>query len=334
MNVIMSLVAVVAIMAVAYFGVENGGMQMVFGTVLPYIGFALFVVGMIYRVVYWAKSPVPFRITTTCGQQKSLSWIKQSKIENPSSTFGVVVRMVLEVLFFRSLFRNTQVQLIKDGKNTKLAYASAYGLWIFSLLFHWSFFFILVRHLRFFLDPVPFVVLLFQEIDGFFEIGIPIFYMTGVFLLLGGTFLLLRRLTSPTLRYLSLGSDYFPLFLILAIGTTGIWLRYFAKTDVVGIKEMAMGLATFSPVAPEGVSSLFYAHFFLVVCLFAYFPFSKLVHGAGVFFSPTRNMTANSREVRHVNPWNDPNIKPHSYEDYEDEFREKMKGAGIPVDKE
>ncbi len=334
MNVIMSLVAVVVIMAVAFLGVEKAGLQVVFGTVLPYVGLALFVAGMIYRVVYWARSPVPFRITTTCGQQKSLPWIKQSKVENPSTTFGVIARMVLEVLFFRSLFRNTQLQLIRDGKKSRLAYASAYGLWFFSLLFHWSFFFIFLRHLRFFTDPVLPGILVLQQIDGFMQIGVPLLYLTGVFLLLGGTYLLFRRLLSPQLRYISLGSDYFPLFLILAIGATGVLLRYFIKTDVVGVKELAMGLVTFKPMSPEGVSSLFYMHLFLVTCLFAYFPFSKLVHGAGVLFSPTRNMTANSREKRHINPWNDPNIKPHSYEDYEDEFREKMVKAGIPVDKE
>jgi nitrate reductase gamma subunit len=334
MNIIMSLVAVVVIMGAAYLGVENAGMHVVFGTVLPYIGMALFVVGMIYRVVYWAKSPVPFRITTTSGQQKSLPWIKQDKVENPSTIFGVIVRMVLEVLFFRSLFRNTKLQLIKDGKNTKVAYASAYGLWLFSLLFHWSFFFVFARHLRFFADPVPSFVLVLQQIDGFLEIGVPVLYLTGIFLLLGGVYLLLRRLFSAQIRYISLGSDYFPLFLILAIGATGVLLRYFFKTDVVGVKELAMGLVTFSPVSPEGVGSLFYVHLFLVTCLFAYFPFSKLVHGAGVLFSPTRNMTGNSREKRHINPWNDPNIKPHSYAAYEDEFREKMKNVGIPVDKE
>ena len=65
---------------------------------------------------------------------------------------------------------------------------------------------------------------------------------------------------------------------------------------------------------------------------FAYFPFSKLTHMAGVFLSPTRNLSNNSRMVRHINPWNYP-VKIHTYEAYEDEFREKMIAAGLPVDK-
>ena len=44
-------------------------------------------------------------------------------------------------------------------------------------------------------------------------------------------------------------------------------------------------------------------------------------------------MTNDTRAVRHINPWNDPSIKPHSYAGYEDEFREFMVDANIPVDK-
>ena len=33
-----------------------------------------------------------------------------------------------------------------------------------------------------------------------------------------------------------------------------------------------------------------------------------------------------------MNPWNYP-VKVHTYEEYEDEFREKMIGVGLPVDK-
>ena len=38
-----------------------------------------------------------------------LPWIKQSKLENPSGTLGVLGRMALEVFFFRSLFRNLKI---------------------------------------------------------------------------------------------------------------------------------------------------------------------------------------------------------------------------------
>jgi hypothetical protein len=36
---------------------------------------------------------------------------------------------------------------------------------------------------------------------------------------------------------------------------------------------------------------------------------------------------------RHINPWNYP-VKTHPYEEWEDEYRERMKEAGLPVEKE
>jgi nitrate reductase gamma subunit len=102
---------------------------------------------------------------------------------------------------------------------------------------------------------------------------------------------------------------------------------------VVGIKEMAMGLVTLRPHIVEGIGAIFYVHVFLVSILLAYFPFSKLMHLGGIFLSPTRNMANNSREVRHINPWNYP-VEVHTYEEYEEEFRDKMIEAGLPVEKE
>jgi nitrate reductase gamma subunit len=142
-----------------------------------------------------------------------------------------------------------------------------------------------------------------------------------------------RRLINTQVRYISLANDYFPLFLIFAIAVTGILMRYFVRVDVVAIKQLAVGLASFSPTITGEIGVIFFIHLFLVCALMAYFPFSKLMHLGGVFMSPTRNLANKSRMVRHVNPWNDPNIKPHSYAGYEDEFREFMVNAGLPVEK-
>jgi nitrate reductase gamma subunit len=111
-------------------------------------------------------------------------------------------------------------------------------------------------------------------------------------------------------------------------------MRYFIKVDLPGVKTLTMGLVTFRPAIPAGeIGAVFYVHLFLISVLFAYFPFSKLVHMGGVFLSPTRNLTTNSREHRHINPWNYP-VKHHTYEEYEDEFRDNMKNVGLPVEKE
>ena len=93
-----------------------------------------------------------------------------------------------------------------------------------------------------------------------------------------------------------------------------------------------MGLVTFHPTLPDGVSTIFYIHLFFVCTLLVYFPFSKLMHLGGVFLSPTRNLPADTRARRHVNPWNYP-VPVHTYDEYEDEFRDKMIEAGLPVDK-
>jgi nitrate reductase gamma subunit len=111
-------------------------------------------------------------------------------------------------------------------------------------------------------------------------------------------------------------------------------MRHLFKVDIVNVKELAMGLVVFKPVLPEGgIGFVFYAHLFFVSVLFAYFSFSKLMHLGGVFLSPTRNLANNSRFKRHVNPWNYA-VKTHTYEEYEDEFRDVMRNAGLPLEKD
>ena len=114
---------------------------------------------------------------------------------------------------------------------------------------------------------------------------------------------------------------------------SGIWMRYLDKVDIIKVKELAIGLVMFSPTVPEGIGSIFYIHLFLVSVLLIYFPFSKLLHMAGVFFSPTRNLANTNRMKRHINPWN-PKVKVHTYKEYEEEFGDLMKSAGLPLDKE
>lgn len=329
LNYLYSLIAVIALFLLAYVGVVLPGGKILFGFIIPYLAIITFIVGFCLRVADWARSPVPFRIPTTCGQQKSLPWVKPASIDNPSTTGAVIIRMILEIVFFRSLFRNTKCEL-KEGD--KLSYEWEKWLWMGSLAFHWAFFTVLARHLRFFLEPVPACLQLLENLDGFLQIALPGLMLSGVVLLAAATFLFLRRVWIPQMRYISLASDFFPLFLIMGIAITGVLMRYFTKVDIVGIKELTMGLVTFKAHIPEGVGGLFYTHLFFVSILFAYFPFSKLMHLGGIFLSPTRNLTANSREKRHTNPWNYP-VKVHTYPHYEDEFREKMMEAGLPVDK-
>ena len=327
-----SFLAVIALVLIAGLGSQIPGMPYLFGVALPYLALMIFLGGCVYRVVQWAKSPVPFSIQTTCGQGKSLDFIKHDRLEAPNTTAEVVARMFLEIVTFRSLFRNTKSE-IYDGP--QVTYESSKWLWMFALIFHYSFLVIVIRHMRLFLDPVPAWISWLEIGDGLFQVGAPNWYITDIGLLAGVVLLFSRRLITRHVRFISLMNDYFPLVLIFGIALSGILMRYFFRTDIdiVNIKQLAVGLVTFSPTIGAEIGAIFYIHLFLVCALLAYFPFSKLMHFAGVFMSPTRNMKNDSRAKRHVNPWN-PRILPHSYAGYEDEFREFMVDAGIPVEKE
>ena len=327
MKVIYPLIAVLLLAAVGYLGAA-AGLDFLFGVIIPYLSVLLFFVGFTWRIFDWMKSPVPFRIPTTCGQAKSLNWIKRDELESPSGFWGVVGRMSLEVLFFRSLFRNNKAEI---APGPSLAYASSKWLWMAGLIFHWSLLVIVLRHYRFFLASIPGFVEFLESIDGFLQITLPTLYITDLLLVLAVTFLVLRRLASAQMRIISLSTDYFPLFLILAIALSGISMRYLDKVDIVAVKVLVQGLVSFQFDAPGEIGAIFYVHLFLVCVLASYFPFSKLMHMGGIFLSPTRNLANNSREKRHINPWN-PEVKFRTYNEYEDEFREKMVKADLPTE--
>jgi len=345
MNFIISILfsgfAVSVLVLIPWVGVWALDLRVFFGIIVPYAAMATFFIGIVVRVIDWGKSPVPFRIPTTAGQEWSLPWIKSNPIDNPKGAGGVIVRMILEVLLFRSLFRNTRLEFRSTDGGPKVDYEWEKWLWLAALAFHWSFLVIFLRHFRFFMEPIPSFVHLLDNLDGFLQLGVlpfnglgvPCVYISDLLMLAAVTYLFFRRLYIPQMRYISLPADYFPLFLILALGLTGVLMRYFIRVDITAVKELAIGLFKFSPTVPEGIGVIFYIHLFILSVLIAYFPFSKLMHFAGVFLSPTRNLSNNNRFVRHVNPWDYP-VQTHTYDEYEDEFRERMIEVGLPVEKQ
>ena len=327
MNALGSLLAVLALVLIGLAGSRSAASFVLLTCALPYAAFLIFLAGFCARVVRWAWTPVPFRIPTTCGQQKSLPWIKQAKIDNPSTLWGVLVRMAGEILLFRSLFRDRRARLFGQ----RLVLSETGSLWLAALAFHWALLVVLLRHLRLFLEPVPAFVNALERLDGFLQFATPHIYISDVILLATLAILMLRRFRDPAVRFISLFSDYFALFVLLAIAVTGILMRYFIRVDVLGVKQFALGLAAFHPAATSTLSPLFLAHLLLVCVLGAYLPFSKLMHMGGVFLSPTRNLANNSRMRRHINPWNRP-VRTHSYAEWEEEFHDKLEAAGIPME--
>jgi len=133
MNLLAAFIAILTLTLAAWGIAQNGLLTRGLTVFVPYAVWAAFLAGFVWRIVKWGRAPVPFPITTTCGQQCSLPGIKSSPLESPAGPWGVIGRMALEVLLFRSLFRNATAE-IAGGRPV---YGSAKWLWFFALLFHW-----------------------------------------------------------------------------------------------------------------------------------------------------------------------------------------------------
>ncbi len=189
----------------------------------------------------------------------------------PTTRAGVVWRMFREVVFFDSLF--------KASKFT----------WLFGWLFHAGLFVALLCHLRYFTEPVW----------GWVALIAPLSKYAGLAMLVGLTGLLGRRFLVDRVRTISAPSDYLMLLLIMAIAGSGLLMRFVWHTDIVAVKQFARGLLSFDLNALSG-SSLLFLHLLFVAVLLLIFPFSKLLHAPGLFFSPSRYQVDNPRERRHT----------------------------------
>ncbi|AEA47688.1 sulfate reduction electron transfer complex DsrMKJOP subunit DsrM [Archaeoglobus veneficus] len=286
---------------------------------VPYVAFAIFLIGVIYRAINWAKSPVPLKIPTTCGQQYTLPFIRRTiydRFDSPYTKWETIGRMFFEVFFFRSLFRNTRYYYTRhEHRDTRF-------LWFFAILFHWSFLLVLISHLRFFLEPVPGWLEFYMEVSGLKGAFVPEIYIPGITAFVGLLCLFGRRLFLGKERTISLPSDYLALILLISVIATGLLMRYIIKVPIEPVKELAIGLVTFHPVATD-VHPLFLLHLLLACTALAYFPFSKLMHAAGVLFSPTRNMPNDNRARTHVNPWNPP-YKGITWQEYYEMYKDQL----------
>jgi len=177
-----------------------------------------------------------------------------------------------ETLFFESLYRANK------------------WTWLFGWVFHYALVVVLLRHLFFVMDPIqPWVVLLFFPGD------IAAWLMTAALLGLLG-----RRFLVDRVRYISTISDYAMLVLLLMISFSGLALRYETPVDIIATRNFMLGLLELSPAAlPD--HGMLYFHLTSVLLLIVIFPFSKLIHFPGYFFSPTHNQkypTSRARSTR------------------------------------
>ncbi len=226
---------------------------------LFYAATGVLVVGLALRIWRYARTPSPLVIPTTPA---------------PTTRLGVSARMFREVVFFQSLFRANK------------------WTWLFGWLFHFAMLAVLIRHLRYFTEPV------WAWVEALQWVGL----YAGFIMLVALAGLFARRFLVDRVRYISAPSDYLMLVLIFSIGATGLLMRYVFRTDIVALKAFALGLLRFD-WQPIPADPMLLIHLLLVIVLMAIFPISKLLHAPGVFFSPTRNMVDNPREKRHVAAW-------------------------------
>ena len=229
-----------------------------------YIATAIFIIGIVRKIVQYARTPVPLKIPT---------------MPAPVTQGGVVVRMASEVILFNSLFKSNK------------------WIWIFGWMFHVALALAFVRHLRYVISPDSiFMPLIGHEIVQSFGM------YAGFAMLAGLAGLFARRIFVDRVRYISSPSDYAMLLLIMGIAGTGMMMSFVEHTDIVMLKEFMLGLLVFD-IQALPTDLLVLVHLGLVIALMVIFPISKLLHAPGVFFSPTRNQVDNARTKRHLAPW-------------------------------
>ena len=295
----------IAIFFIAIFFIAIANIT-IFYTTIFYIAFAVLVVGFIYRVIRWANIPVPLNIVTT----------GRGYLDNPQTRTASVLRMATEVLLFRSLWRNTKYDLETNEVQSNRI------LWLGALAFHVSFLLIGLRHLRLFIEPFPSWMATLRAVEAVGP-SMPGLSYSSLLIIAALSFLLVRRIINPEMRYISILGDYFIVLLIILIALSGMIIAYYKLVAIVAVKAYVLSLVALKPVAPN-FHWFFYVHFLLVSTLLIYFPFSKLMHAPGVFFSPTRNQVNDPRTRRHINPWDYPVI-PETFEEYREKYKEALK---------
>lgn len=226
---------------------------------LFYVATLLLVGGLAYKIFDYSRTPAPLKIPTTPA---------------PTTQKGVVYRMAKEVVLFESLFKSNK------------------WIWVFGWLFHFGLLLVLMRHLRYFTEPVWLWVNIVQPFGKY----------ASIMMVVGLVGLLARRFLVDRVRYISTPSDYLMLVLLIVIGMSGMLMTFVAHTDIVALKTFFIGLMYFD-VQPVPQDPILLVHLALVAMLMLIFPMSKLLHAPGVFFSPTRNQVDNPREHRHVAAW-------------------------------
>jgi len=227
------------------------GMELLVGSVLPYVAAVAFVGGIAYRFSSWSRTPQPGKLTLYPTE----GWDLASAAK--------------EAMFFPNLFKGDKV------------------LWLLAWTFHAALALALLGHLRVvtgFFDAAFMSAGLSLSHAGFAMLSTIAGGAAGAALVVAAIALLLRRLFLARIREISSGPDFFALLLIVAVIASGDALRFGSSpVDVAETRIWARSLVMLSPRAPTNPAILLHALFAeLLIC---YLPLSKLIHFGGLFYT-------------------------------------------------
>jgi nitrate reductase gamma subunit len=227
----------------------------------------------IYAVIFYAAT-VLFAgglLLRIYQYAKTPAPLKVAATPAPITKAGAAFRVLREVVVFESLYKSNK------------------WIWLFGIAFHGAMALVLFRHVRYFIHQVPLPVQLAQ----------PFGIYAGFAMVAALLALWVRRVTIARVRYISDAFDHLILLLLILIGGSGLAMKFVMRTDIVAVKGFFLGLMAFD-IQPLPADPILLAHLAFVALLMAVFPFSKLLHAPGVFFSPSRNQADNPREVRYA----------------------------------
>lgn len=149
-------------------------------------------------------------------------------------------------------------------------------LWIGEWVFHCSFLLVVLRHLRYILNPVPGWIWHLQTAG----------LIAGYILPLSLIYICIMKIGKEEGYFPSY--NFFLVILLFFIGITGLLIKTVFRTDIVTVNNFMLGIFTFRP-ADAPASGLFIIHYLLVLVLVAYLP-------SHVFAAPFVIMEARKRD--------------------------------------
>ena len=157
-------------------------------------------------------------------------------------SFSLIALTALDVVLLRRLFASNKL------------------LWLFSWTFHLSFFIVLIRHLRYILEPAPGVIAFIQ----------PVGVVAGYTLTSSLVLLILYRAVQKKNRYAG-KVNYLILGLVLICSASGLLMRGSLQLDLVEVKRFTLGLFSLRPEMLPG-NPLLIVHLLSVLALIPLLP--------------------------------------------------------------